>query len=81
MSRPPGALPAPYVTYSCPLPPLSPLRHEWPQWQPQDLHRIFPTLNDDGIDLLRRMLAYDPAMRISVSKGGREMFTVRGPVT
>lgn len=69
------------MTYSCPLPPLSPLRHEWPQWQPQDLHRIFPTLNDDGIDLLRRMLAYDPAMRISVSKGGREMFTVRGPVT
>lgn len=44
-------------------------RHEWPQWQPQDLHRIFPSLDDSGIDLMKRCFAYDPAIRISVRRG------------
>lgn len=43
------------------------LRHEWPQWLPQDLTKIFPTLEPSGIDLMKRMMEYDPAKRISVS--------------
>lgn len=39
--------------------------HEWPQWQPQDLNKIFPTLGAEGIDFMLKMLAYDPAKRIS----------------
>ena len=39
--------------------------HEWPQWQPQDLARCFPTLESDGVDLMLKMMAYDPAKRIS----------------
>ncbi|PNW79929.1 hypothetical protein CHLRE_08g372550v5 [Chlamydomonas reinhardtii] len=42
--------------------------HEWPQWQPQDLHRIFPSLDDSGIDLMKRCFAYDPAIRISAKE-------------
>lgn len=41
-------------------------RHEWPQWQAQDLSRIFPTLGAEGVDLMRKMLDYDPAKRVSV---------------
>ena len=41
--------------------------HEFPQWKPQPLHRIFPTLDAAGVDLLGRMFVYDPAKRISVS--------------
>lgn len=42
-------------------------RHEWPQWAAQDLSRIFPTLEPEGIDLLKKMLEFDPAKRVSVS--------------
>lgn len=42
-------------------------RHEYPQWRPQDLSRVFPTLEESGLELLRDMLQYDPARRISVS--------------
>jgi cyclin-dependent kinase len=41
-------------------------RHEWPQWQAQDLSKIFSTLEADGIDLMKKMLEYDPAKRLSV---------------
>ncbi len=46
----------------CPAP-----RHEFPQWRCQDLSKIFPTLEEAGIDLLKVMLEYDPAKRITVS--------------
>lgn len=39
--------------------------HDWPQWQPQDLQRVFPQLEPEGVDLLKQMLEYDPAKRIS----------------
>ncbi len=42
-------------------------RHDWPQWQAQDLSRVFPSLEPEGVDLMRQMLQYDPARRISVS--------------
>ena len=41
-------------------------RHEWPQWQAQDLSRFFPTLEAEGVDLMQKMMEYDPARRISV---------------
>ncbi|GAX74697.1 hypothetical protein CEUSTIGMA_g2145.t1 [Chlamydomonas eustigma] len=39
--------------------------HEWPQWQAQDLKRIFPTLEAEGLDLMKKMFEYDPGRRIS----------------
>jgi cyclin-dependent kinase len=39
--------------------------HEYPQWRPQDLSKVFPKLNEQGIDLLQRMFEYDPAKRIT----------------
>ena len=39
--------------------------HEYPQWRPQDLSKVFPKLDEQGIDLLQRMFEYDPAKRIT----------------
>ncbi|KAF3327319.1 cyclin-dependent kinase B1-1-like isoform X1 [Carex littledalei] len=39
--------------------------HVYPQWTPQNLARAVTALNSDGVDLLSRMLQYDPAERIS----------------
>ena len=41
--------------------------HEFPQWKPQPLEKIFVTLEPAGIDLMTKMFAYDPAERITVS--------------
>mmetsp|Transcript_691 Transcript_691/g.1836 ORF Transcript_691/g.1836 Transcript_691/m.1836 type:complete len:315 (-) Transcript_691:530-1474(-) len=48
--------------------------HEWPQWQAQDLSRIFPTLEPEGIDLLKKMLEYDPAKRVSAKEALKHPF-------
>ena len=37
--------------------------HEFPQWKQQDLHKVIPQLDKDGIDCCK-MLVYDPARRI-----------------
>ena len=39
--------------------------HEFPQWKPQNLKSFFPTLDESGLDLLQKMLVYDPKKRIS----------------
>lgn len=39
--------------------------HVYPQWEPQNLARAVPSLNPEGVDLLSKMLKYDPAERIS----------------
>lgn len=39
--------------------------HEFPQWTHQDLSKVFPTLEQPGLDLLKCMLIYDPVKRIS----------------
>lgn len=39
--------------------------HIYPQWEPQNLARAVPSLGPDGVDLLSKMLKYDPAERIS----------------
>ncbi|XP_021968803.1 cell division control protein 2 homolog B-like [Helianthus annuus] len=36
-----------------------------PKLPPQNLASIVPSLGDEGIDLLAKMLTYDPAKRIS----------------
>ncbi|RWV91798.1 hypothetical protein GW17_00045883 [Ensete ventricosum] len=39
--------------------------HAYPQWKPQNLARAVPSLEPEGVDLLSKMLQYDPANRIS----------------
>ncbi|XP_058002482.1 uncharacterized protein LOC110667708 isoform X2 [Hevea brasiliensis] len=39
--------------------------HVYPQWEPQNLARAVPSLGPEGVDLLSKMLKYDPAERIS----------------
>ncbi|WOH08039.1 hypothetical protein DCAR_0727475 [Daucus carota subsp. sativus] len=39
--------------------------HVYPRWEPQNLARAVPSLDADGVDLLSKMLKYDPADRIS----------------
>jgi len=42
--------------------------HEFPQWKPQDLARVIPELDAAGIDLMSKMLQYDPAKRIHATE-------------
>eukprot|EP00249_Psilotum_nudum_P032225 c47492_g1_i1 orf=178-1095(-) len=39
--------------------------HEYPQWQPTDISRAVPNLESNGVDLLSKMLIYNPSKRIS----------------
>ncbi|KAK4771243.1 hypothetical protein SAY87_031775 [Trapa incisa] len=39
--------------------------HVYPHWEPQNMARAVPSLGPDGVDLLSKMLKYDPAERIS----------------
>ncbi|KAJ2493873.1 Cyclin-dependent kinase catalytic subunit [Coemansia sp. RSA 2050] len=40
----------------------------FPKWQAKSLTSLLPSLEANGIDLLRRMLTYDPALRISAKQ-------------
>jgi len=40
----------------------------FPQWARQDLARIVPTLDEVGLDMLKRTLTYDSAKRISAKR-------------
>lgn len=42
--------------------------HEFPRWKPQDFAKTFPNIENNGLDLLRRMLTFDPAKRISAKE-------------
>ena len=44
--------------------------HEFPQWKPNPnaLARVLPELDGNGVDLLSRMLIYDPAKRITAKE-------------
>ncbi|KAF5955861.1 hypothetical protein HYC85_008717 [Camellia sinensis] len=42
--------------------------HEYPQWNPQKLSSAVPNLDEDGQDLLLKMLQYEPSKRISAKK-------------
>ncbi|XP_061354364.1 cyclin-dependent kinase B1-2-like isoform X2 [Gastrolobium bilobum] len=39
--------------------------HVYPRWEPQNLAGTVPTLGPEGVDLLSKMLKYNPADRIS----------------
>uniref|UniRef100_A0A3Q7IID4 Protein kinase domain-containing protein n=1 Tax=Solanum lycopersicum TaxID=4081 RepID=A0A3Q7IID4_SOLLC len=39
--------------------------HVYPQWEPQNLASAVPALGPDGVDLLTKMLKFDPSDRIS----------------
>ncbi|KAG5248404.1 Cell division control protein [Salix suchowensis] len=39
--------------------------HVYPRWEPHNLARAVPSLGPQGVDLLSKMLKYDPAERIS----------------
>ncbi|KAK9709054.1 Cyclin-dependent kinase catalytic subunit [Basidiobolus ranarum] len=40
----------------------------FPNWCPQNLAQVIPALDADGIDLLKKMLVFDPVYRISAKK-------------
>ncbi|XP_047322491.1 cyclin-dependent kinase B2-1 [Impatiens glandulifera] len=42
--------------------------HEYPQWNPKKVSSMVPNLDENGLDLLTKMLAYEPAKRISAKK-------------
>ncbi|KAL6858939.1 hypothetical protein ACP4OV_017941 [Aristida adscensionis] len=42
--------------------------HVYPQWKPTNLSSVVPGLDADGLDLLEKMLQYDPVKRISAKK-------------
>lgn len=43
-------------------------KSSFPQWSRRSLERAVPGLDPDGIDLLDRLLKYDPALRISAKR-------------
>ena len=45
----------------------SPLRNA-ANFKPKKFEEVFPSLDENGIDLLSKMLAYDPNARITASK-------------
>lgn len=50
--------------------------HEFPQWKPNPnaLTRVVPELDADGVDLLTRMLIYDPSKRITAKEALRHPY-------
>jgi serine/threonine protein kinase len=38
----------------------------FPQWKPKDFKDVFPDLEQEGLDLLQKLLVLDPTQRISV---------------
>ncbi|PKA47337.1 Cyclin-dependent kinase B2-1 [Apostasia shenzhenica] len=42
--------------------------HEFPQWSPRSISSAVPNLDADGVDLLSKMLVYEPSKRISARK-------------
>lgn len=40
-------------------------KSSFPRWRPQGLAHLLPNLDPDGVDLIARMVCYDPAKRVS----------------
>ena len=60
----PRACPPPAPPYCMYCPPVC-LQDCFPQWRPQNLQSVVPTLDPLGVDLLARLLHYNPAERIT----------------
>ncbi|KAJ2786956.1 Cyclin-dependent kinase catalytic subunit [Coemansia interrupta] len=43
-------------------------KKDFPQWQPKKLSTLLPGLDAEGIDLLKHLLIYDPARRITAKR-------------
>jgi len=39
--------------------------HEFPVWTSSGINKVFPTLENNGLELLRSMLTYDSSIRIT----------------
>jgi len=48
--------------------------HEYPQFKPKDLKAKYPVLGEDGIDLLAKLLQYDPSRRLSAKEALQHPF-------
>ncbi|KAI5055827.1 hypothetical protein GOP47_0029348 [Adiantum capillus-veneris] len=48
--------------------------HVYPQWKQQKLSTIVPNLGTDGVDLLAKMLQYDPSKRITAKEALQHSF-------
>eukprot|EP00111_Clytia_hemisphaerica_P022659 TCONS_00066670-protein len=44
---------------------LKDYKSDFPKWNPKDLSEVLPELDDDGIDLLKMLLTYQPCRRVS----------------
>uniref|UniRef100_A0A7N0UUJ9 Protein kinase domain-containing protein n=1 Tax=Kalanchoe fedtschenkoi TaxID=63787 RepID=A0A7N0UUJ9_KALFE len=42
--------------------------HEYPQWSPKKLSTAVPEMDEQGLDLLAKMLRYEPSQRISAKQ-------------
>ena len=43
-------------------------KDNFPKWNAKNVQDLIPGLDNDGADLLLKMLAYDPSKRISASQ-------------
>jgi cyclin-dependent kinase len=48
--------------------------HDFPMWIPQNLDKIFPTLEPNGVILLRKMFTYDLCRRISAKEAENHVY-------
>lgn len=55
-------------------------REDFPRWKGVDLLEQIPVLGEDGCDLLKQMLAYDPAKRISAREALKHPYLADVPV-
>lgn len=53
------------------LPDFKPI---FPNWQAQNLRGIFPTLGEEGVDLMDQLLAYYPVHRISAKRALKHQY-------
>ncbi|CAK4078763.1 unnamed protein product [Aphanomyces euteiches] len=49
-------------------------RFEFPNWKPRPLNRLFPNISDLGLDLMSKLLTYNPDERISAENALRHPY-------
>ncbi|KAI9020503.1 kinase-like domain-containing protein [Hyaloraphidium curvatum] len=56
-------------------------KESFPMWNPQNLANVVRNLDEEGLDLLQKMLAYDPALRISAKRALRHDYFRDVPIS